>query len=129
MAKRQDFEISVKGLYIDESDRILITYENNGYWELPGGGLEKDEGLIDCLHREFKEELAVEVEVLDERPLYVWIGKTSSEKNRLMIIYSVKPKSFNFTFIEDIVSTRMVTKEELKQLKLVPQLEKLKTIL
>ncbi len=33
--------------------------------KFPGGGLEFGEGLIDCLHREFDEELNVKIEVVE----------------------------------------------------------------
>ena len=37
-------------------------------WEFPGGKVEGDEDLITCLEREIKEELGVEIEVLERLP-------------------------------------------------------------
>lgn len=34
-----------------------------GFWELPGGKVEPEESLQDCLMREFREELAIDIEV------------------------------------------------------------------
>jgi len=48
--------------------RLLITRRPDqvvlgGFWELPGGKLEKGESTRDCLRREFAEEVGLEVEV------------------------------------------------------------------
>ena len=48
--------------------RLLITRRPDqvvlgGFWELPGGKLEKDEATRDCLRREFAEEVGLEIEV------------------------------------------------------------------
>ncbi|MFO7720819.1 MAG: (deoxy)nucleoside triphosphate pyrophosphohydrolase [Gillisia sp.] len=37
-------------------------------WEFPGGKVEGDESLETCLKREIKEELGVEIEVLEQLP-------------------------------------------------------------
>lgn len=41
-------------------------------WEFPGGKREPDESLFDCVKREAREELGVEIEVLQARPPIVW---------------------------------------------------------
>ncbi len=61
------FNIRVYGIWI-KNNKILISNENiDGFQmtKLPGGGLEYGEGAIDCLIREFKEELDVQIKVLD----------------------------------------------------------------
>jgi len=60
------FNIRVYGLLIDDG-RILVTDEfrmNTLMTKFPGGALEFGEGTIDCLKREFIEEMELEVEVL-----------------------------------------------------------------
>ena len=56
------------GLIRDESGRLLIAQRPldgllGGLWEFPGGKVEHEESLADCLKRELREELAIEVEV------------------------------------------------------------------
>ena len=46
-------------------DRRLPEGELAGYWEFPGGKIEPDENVEDCIKRELQEELAIEVEVGD----------------------------------------------------------------
>ncbi|MFH6962823.1 NUDIX domain-containing protein [Flavobacterium plurextorum] len=46
---------------------ILVLHEKYAgikICKLPGGGLEFGEGTIDCLHREFEEELNLKIEIL-----------------------------------------------------------------
>ena len=59
------FNIRVYGIWI-KGDKILMSNENiEGFkmLKLPGGGLEYGEGPIDCVVREFKEELDVTIRV------------------------------------------------------------------
>ena len=56
------------GLIRDDRGRLLIAQRPldgllGGLWEFPGGKVEHGEGLVDCLKRELREELAIEVEV------------------------------------------------------------------
>ncbi len=58
------------GLIWNEVGELLITKRPDdallgGLWEFPGGKQEPDESLPDCIARELKEELGIEVEVGD----------------------------------------------------------------
>jgi 8-oxo-dGTP pyrophosphatase MutT (NUDIX family) len=65
------YRISIKALVLDQSGRFLLTKEDNGNWELPGGGLEFGEKPEECLRREIKEEMGLEVEWVDDKPSYI----------------------------------------------------------
>jgi len=57
------FNIRVYGLWI-KNQKVLISHENiDGFkmTKFPGGGLEFGEGVVDCIKREFREELGVEL--------------------------------------------------------------------
>ena len=59
------YNLRVYGLLILDN-RVLLTDEYRAgmiMTKFPGGGLEKGEGLADCLIREFEEELAISIEV------------------------------------------------------------------
>jgi len=60
------FNIRVYGVLINEQKKVLVSDEyirGNYYTKFPGGGLELGEGTRDCLKREFKEEMNLEVEI------------------------------------------------------------------
>lgn len=59
------FNIRVYGLLIDQGNILLSDERLNDFYftKFPGGGLEFGEGSRECLKREFKEELGIEVEV------------------------------------------------------------------
>ena len=60
------FNIRVYGILINEKKQVLVSDEyirGNYYTKFPGGGLELGEGTRDCLKREFKEEMNLEVEI------------------------------------------------------------------
>lgn len=61
------FNIRVYGLLINEKHELLLSNEQKGdfnFTKFPGGGLQWGEGTLDCLNREFKEELGIEIEVV-----------------------------------------------------------------
>jgi len=60
------FNIRVYGVLINEKKEVLVSdeYIRGGYYtKFPGGGLELGEGTRECLKREFKEEMDLEVEI------------------------------------------------------------------
>jgi 8-oxo-dGTP diphosphatase len=62
------FNLRVYGILLGENKEVLVSDEfirGQYYTKFPGGGLEFGEGTRDCLKREFKEEMDLEVEVGD----------------------------------------------------------------
>lgn len=62
------FNIRVYGILINDEKQVLVSDEyirGKYYTKFPGGGLEFGEGTRDCLKREFKEEMDLEVSVGD----------------------------------------------------------------
>ena len=60
--------LRVYGILIGENNQVLVSdeYIRGGlYTKFPGGGLEFGEGTRDCLKREFKEEMDLEIKVGD----------------------------------------------------------------
>jgi 8-oxo-dGTP diphosphatase len=62
------FNIRVYGILIGDNKQVLVSDEfirGDYYTKFPGGGLEFGEGTRDCLKREFKEEMDLEIRVGD----------------------------------------------------------------
>ncbi len=106
------YRISVKALILDDEKRFLLTFENKGLWEFPGGGLDFGEKPAEGLVREIKEEMGLEVTHINERPSYVLTLQHSSGVWICHILYEVRVKDLNFTPSDECVELRFFTKEE-----------------
>ncbi|MFN6037674.1 MAG: NUDIX domain-containing protein [Bacteroidota bacterium] len=62
---KKSFNVRIYGILIKE-DHVLLSDElivGKQITKFPGGGLEFGEGSVDCLIREFKEEIGIDVKV------------------------------------------------------------------
>lgn len=68
MANSNMFNVRVYGILLGDNKKVLVSDEfirGQYYTKFPGGGLEFGEGTRDCLKREFKEEMDLEVKIGD----------------------------------------------------------------
>jgi 8-oxo-dGTP diphosphatase len=64
MPEAKYFTVRVYGLWINDKNEVLVSDEyiyDKFLTKFPGGGLEFGEGIIDCLKREWREELDTEI--------------------------------------------------------------------
>lgn len=81
--------IEVAAGLVFRAGKLLITQRPaashlGGLWEFPGGKREPDETFEECLHRELKEELGIEVEVNE---LVETVSHDYSEKSVTLNFY------------------------------------------
>lgn len=84
------FNVRVYGLLIDAERGLLISDEQSEgkrFSKFPGGGLELGEGLKDALKREFVEECATEIEVLEHFYTTDFYEKSSFNDSQVLSIY------------------------------------------
>ena len=119
------YRISIKGLVIDETGRFLLAKEDNGRWELLGGGLDHDEDPIVGLKREIKEETGLEATLVSPSPQYFITTKRLGHETYIAnIIYEIKLKDLNFTPSEECQELRFFNIEEARKEDLFPNVEK-----
>ncbi|MFT5849767.1 MAG: 8-oxo-dGTP diphosphatase [Patiriisocius sp.] len=84
------YRVSVKALVLNENrDKFLIMQEDNGWWDLPGGGLDWGTLPQDDVVREIDEEMALKVKSVSDKPLYFYTnGKPRKSNPELSIWYA-----------------------------------------
>jgi 8-oxo-dGTP diphosphatase len=85
-------------------------------WEFPGGKLEPDETPEECIVREIKEELDMDIEVID---IYKVVKFKYEEKDILLLCYLCRVLSGEGRTVE-CNDFRWVNKEELESFDFVP---------
>lgn len=122
------FNIRVYGILINDKDEVLLSDErryNRQFTKFPGGGMEHGEGIKDCLKREFKEELNIDIEVgeliyltdfyqesafnSDDQIISVYYTVSSKETHRI----STFTTPFDFKNDDEIESLRWIPLSEI----------------
>ena len=120
------YRISVKGIVIDDDGRVLLCREDNGKWEMMGGGIDHGENPEECMYREIKEETGLEVTYMSPAPLYfLTFEKVNSGRYGANVVYEIKLKDLNFTPSEECQELKFFSVEEMKQLPRFPNIDTL----
>jgi 8-oxo-dGTP diphosphatase len=83
------FNIRVYGIWMNDN-KILIneeTFKDRTIIKFPGGGLDWGEGIIDCLKREWKEELNLDIEVLEHFYTTDFFQASAFDNSQVISIY------------------------------------------
>jgi len=115
------YRVSVKALILNETrDKFLIVHEDNGRWDLPGGGLDWGEDAHEGLRREIHEEMGLVVTHIETHPSY-FLTSTNMWKDVHVanVIYEATPENLDFTSTPECTEIKFVDAEELKNFELV----------
>lgn len=109
----------VKGLIINSKNEILLGY-SYGTYQFPGGHLENNETIQECLHREIMEETGISIDTSNLLPYFEIENYTknyhNTKENRLSLVYYFYIHSNEKYHIEN---TNYTTEEKDGQFKLV----------
>jgi len=128
--------IYVSSCLLMKKNKILITSRPkgkflSGFYELPGGKLKKNESFIDCIKREIKEEINLQIHENELRNLDLithkykkiiiimmvfminkWKGKIRCNENqKIAWIRPYEIRNFNFLLGSQILFNRLETDE------------------
>ena len=116
------YRISIKALVLNETrDKFLICEEENGVWDLPGGGLDWETTPQADLAREIQEEMGLNIIKVAERPSY-FVTEMHVKKGlwKANVVYETELEHLNFTPSEECVNIRFVNKDDLVGLETFP---------
>ena len=82
------------GCIIIENNKVLLVYEKNGnFWGFPKGHMEKGENEIETALREVKEEVGLDVEIIDKEKRYILNYIIRDEIDKTTVLYLAMPKN------------------------------------
>ena len=93
------YRLSLKGLILNNSGKILVVKETGRYWwDLPGGGMNHGEDIKTALARELKEEINLNgdftYQVINvENPKYL----ENHDFWQVRIIFAIKPENMELS--------------------------------
>lgn len=124
------YRVSVKGIVIDEQGRILLARESDGTWDMLGGGLDHGENPIACLKREIHEETGLTVtKVWPEPKYFVTAHKVTNNIYIANVVYQIELENLDFTPSDECEELRFFSAQEMSELQLPPNMQKLHEIL
>lgn len=120
------YRIGIKALILDQEKNFLLLKEENGWWELPGGGLQWDETPQEALERELQEETGLQTIFIADQPSYfITTIHTVTKIPMANVIYRVEVKNLNFTPSSECIEIKFFSpKDCLKEQNIYPNVKK-----
>lgn len=122
------YRISVKALVLNHTrDKFLICQEEDGRWELPGGGLDWGETPQSDLPRELMEEMGLQATWIAEHPSYFFTVAKVGEPGIWIcnVLYETRLEHLNFTPSDECVAIDWISSENADQFKQFPNVSML----
>ncbi|MEZ4103939.1 MAG: NUDIX domain-containing protein [Candidatus Paceibacterota bacterium] len=116
------YRISVKALVLNETrDKFLIAKEENGRWELLGGGLDWGVAPQEDLKREIKEETNLKTTWIAETPTYFLTDQRDTDGLMIAnVLYETELENLDFIPSDECVELKFVNFEDCKNLNVFP---------
>lgn len=120
-----NYTIRVYGLWINDHQEILLSDErirDIQFTKFPGGGMEVNEGTLDCLKREWQEELALDIEIIEHFYTTDYYQASAFHENTqvLSIYYLVRPIEKSELHISSKANNFTYEKEKEESFRFVP---------
>lgn len=124
------YRVSIKGIVVDSDGSILLSREDNGKWELLGGGLQHGEDPIDCLRREILEETGLQVTYVAPKPSYFLTAqRLGTDTYVANVIYEIQLQNLDFTPSDECVELKFFSPDEMGELDVFPNVAPFRQLL
>jgi len=117
--------ILASGPVIVENGKVLLNqHGDTEFWKFCGGRVEDFEtDLIENARREVKEEMGLDIEILDKNPFFLYTEKeTSKEKIDVVLVHFLAKRIGEIVPGEDIREWRWIPISELSNENLAPNI-------
>jgi len=110
--------IIASGPVIIEDGKLLVIKDNkDNFYKLPGGTVELGDSLIDTCHRETKEEINAEIEIIKPLNPMILYKNPQTEKAMTIVLIHYSAKLKNKTKIKPIPPIQEVKWLDIKEIK------------
>lgn len=119
------YRLSIKGLILNEArEKFLIVQEDNGLWELPGGGLDWGESPRVGLKREIKEEMGLDTTWISQTPCYLLVGQKKKDGIWIAnVLFEVKVNNLDFVSSEECIAIKFVSASDVQGMDTFPNVQ------
>ena len=122
---KQEFSVGAFAIILDDQNRVLLCHRcDHDLWNLPGGGLEFNEAPWECVVREVKEEVGLDVEVERLAGIY-----SKRNKNDLVFSFVCKVIGGKLTLTEEVDQIEYFSIGEIPKNTVPKQVERIKDVL
>jgi ADP-ribose pyrophosphatase YjhB (NUDIX family) len=118
--------IIASGPVIVENNQVLLNkHGDDNFWKFCGGRVQEDESnLKDAAHREVKEEMGLEVEILDDQPFFFYTEKEiDGSKVSAILAHFLAKRIGEIKPGEDIREWRWININDLDKENLAPNIK------
>ena len=115
------YRVSIKALVLNETkDKFLLCKEEDGCWELPGGGLDWGMTPQEDLSRELMEEMGLKPNFIANTPSYFITGRSTNhpEIRIANVLYETELENLDFIPSDECVEIRFVNKDDVEGMEL-----------
>ncbi len=120
------YRVAVKAVII-ESGKLLVVQEDEGWYGLPGGGVDYTETIHKTLDREIQEELGIQIDTLeiDPSPAFVTNRGVVDKVPRFTLYYHVRMQTNDkaTTTVSAELAHKWVDRSEFVNLSLQPNVK------
>jgi ADP-ribose pyrophosphatase YjhB (NUDIX family) len=112
------YRVSTKALILNESrDKFLIVQEDDGRWELLGGGLDWGSAPQVNVPREIMEEMSIQTTFVADHPSYLFtFAHTRTDSWMVNVLYETSLKNLDFVSSRECTAVRYVDSNDVEGL-------------